>query len=70
MKGTLTFNGWSLLRSHKLRPGLISNSYRHSETQWTAQEVYRGINNTFAFLSVHDETGKCVGTCKSVKELP
>jgi hypothetical protein len=70
MKGTLTLNGWSLLRSHRLRPGLISNSYRHAQTNWTAQEVYRGANNQLAFLSVHDETGKCIGTVKSVKELP
>jgi hypothetical protein len=49
---------------------VISNVYRHSETGWFAQEVFRGPANKFAFITVHDETGKCVGTCRSVQELP
>lgn len=70
MKGTLTYNGWSLLRSTRLRPGLISNSYRHAQTGWTAQEVYRGGHNKLAFIQVLDEKGKQVGTVASMKELP
>jgi hypothetical protein len=70
MRGQLTINGWSHFRGARLRPGVISNVYRHSETGWFAQEVFRGPANKFAFLTVHDETGKCVGTCKSVQELP
>lgn len=70
MRGQIQIDGWSHFRGHRLRPGLISNIYRHSATGWTAQEVYQGQSDRLLFLIIHDEKGERIGTCQSVKELP
>jgi hypothetical protein len=70
MRGTLTFNGWSHSFGKVLRPGLISNHYRHADTKWTAEELFRGTDRRPFAIAVKDETGSHIGIVKSVKELP
>lgn len=69
MRGQITLNGWSHFRGVRLRPGLISNSYRNQEG-WFAQEVFRGPKNILVGLQVLDEKNQFVGMVKSVEELP
>jgi hypothetical protein len=69
MRGTITFNGWSLSSARKLRPGLYSQTYRNREG-WTAVEMFAGADNHLVGIVVYDEKGKSQGTVERPSDLP